>query len=221
MKGIHLRPRAVLFYWDNTLVASWALIGHAMNETLKAFGQKPWDSEETERRVRNSARESFPLLFGDRWEEAVRIYTDVYTDRHLDEQQPLEGAEDLLRTLSGLGIYIGIVSNKRGHFLRAEAEKLAWSRYIGALVGAGDAPSDKPAPDHALAALSPSGSLDCSNVWFIGDTDIDLQCAINIKAVPILQRPVAPSPSEFRDCPPRLHFLNCQETLKYLVSLPV
>jgi phosphoglycolate phosphatase len=32
-------PKAVIFDWDNTLVDSWPVIHHALNETLEAYGK--------------------------------------------------------------------------------------------------------------------------------------------------------------------------------------
>jgi phosphoglycolate phosphatase len=71
-------PRAVLFDWDNTLVDNWATITEAFNATLTAMGHRPWTIEETRARVRASLRDSFPKLFGERWEEAKRIYIDTF-----------------------------------------------------------------------------------------------------------------------------------------------
>lgn len=220
MKAVSF-PRAVLFDWDNTLIDSWSLIGHAMNETLKAFGQKPWTNNEVEARARASMRDSFPALFGAEWQEAARYYTESYAAIHLDHLRPLTGAEGLLRRLHEKGTYCAIVSNKRGHFLRAESEILGWNRFLHTLVGAGDSEKDKPAPEHAFAALAPSGSLDVSNVWFVGDTDIDLRCGHNIGAIPILVRPQAPQAEEFQGIEPFLAFSDCSALEEYLITLDV
>lgn len=215
------KPRALLFDWDNTLIDSWKLIGLSMNKTLVAFGKSPWSSEEIEAKTRLSMKDSFPSLFGTAWEEAAKYYTDTYASLHLDQLVPLIGAEELLQYLKGIGCYIGIVSNKRGHFLRAEAEKLGWMPYLDQLVGAGDTPQDKPSPVHAHAALAPSGSIDCSNVWFVGDTDVDLRCGLNIGAKRVLMRPDAPVLGEFQEIEPELYFASCLAIREYLLRLDV
>ena len=91
------RPRAVLFDWDNTLVDSWATIHAALEVTLAAMGQPRWTLEETKARVRESLRDSFPRLFGPRWEEARRLYLDTFRAIHLDRLRPLPGAEAMLQ----------------------------------------------------------------------------------------------------------------------------
>ena len=50
-------PKAVIFDWDNTLVDSWPVIHHALNETLEAYGKPLWTLEETKDRVRHSMRD--------------------------------------------------------------------------------------------------------------------------------------------------------------------
>ncbi|MSO73194.1 MAG: HAD family hydrolase [Rhodospirillaceae bacterium] len=169
-------PRAILFDWDNTLVDSWPCIGRATNITLQAMGREPWDDAELRRRVAGSLRDTFPLIYGDRWEEAGEIYIRAFAEVHIEMLQALAGAEDLLRDAAGSGIYLGVVSNKTGKFLRAEAEHLGWTALFGCIVGAQDAARDKPAPDPIHLALQPSGIAAGPEVWFVGDAPIDVIC---------------------------------------------
>jgi phosphoglycolate phosphatase len=67
------RPRAILFDWDNTLIDSWPTIHAATNVVLDAMGLPTWTLEEAKVRVRHSLRDTFPKMFGDRWEEANPI----------------------------------------------------------------------------------------------------------------------------------------------------
>ena len=94
------RPRAILFDWDNTLIDSWGCIQAAMNATLRAMGHGEWDLEETKRRVAQSLRDSFPELFGTRWQEARDVFYRTFSAIHLDHLAPLPGAAEML---DGLG----------------------------------------------------------------------------------------------------------------------
>ncbi len=163
-------PRAILFDWDNTLVDSWATIHDALNFLMRAMGKPEWSLAETRERVRLSLREAFPLYFGERWEEARDIYLNRFREIHLDRLTVLPGRSAMLRQLAGQGIYLGIVSNKTGALLRREVARLGWAEMFGSIVGAGDAPADKPAPDPVHLALAPSGVPAGSEVWFVGDT---------------------------------------------------
>jgi phosphoglycolate phosphatase len=180
------RPQAILFDWDNTLVDSWTTIHEALNHVMAAMDKPLWSLAETRARVRLSLRESFPLHFGERWEEARGIYLDRFRAIHLDRLTALPGCAELLDALAGEGLFLGVVSNKTGALLRREAEQLGWSRYFGRIVGAGDAVADKPDPAPVRLALEPSGVEAGNGVWFVGDTGIDIECAGNAGCVPVL-----------------------------------
>ena len=191
-------PRAILFDWDNTLVDSWVVIHHAMTATFEALGQRPWTLEECRRNVRKSARDSFPDLFGARAEEAAAVFYRTYEADHLAQLRALPGAGAMLDALAAAGdLLLGVVSNKRGHLLRLEAAELGWDRYFASLVGANDTARDKPAPEVVDFALAGSGILAGPQVWFVGDTDIDILCAYNSGCTPVLLRREAPLDGEF------------------------
>lgn len=204
-----LKPQAVLFDWDNTLVDSWPIIHDALNTTFRAFGLRPWTLSETRQKVRHSMRDNFPKLFGDRWEVAGEVFYKHYGAIHAKKLEPTNGAEEMLHGLSVAGIYLGIVSNKKGDFLRTEAAHLGWDRYFGGIVGANDAKNDKPAADPVGLALAGSGIPLGRDVWLAGDADIDMECAENAGCVPVLIRENGPGTGEFTAHPPARHFDGC------------
>jgi len=213
------RPRAILFDWDNTLVDNWAVIHTALNAALTAMGHAAWTLAETKQRVRASARDSFPVLFGDRWEKAQAIFYDTFRRAHIEQLREMPGAGAMLAELARAGIYLGVVSNKQGPFLRREAEHLGWTGRFGRIVGATDAPRDKPAVEPVEMALDGSGVGRGPEVWFVGDTDIDLVCAVNAGCVPILLRQEPPAPGEFPDAPPARHLQACQELAELVAEI--
>ena len=144
-------PKALLFDWDNTLVDSWVVIHHALSATFRAMDREPWTLEETRERVRKSARDSFPELFGDRAEEAMAIFYGTYESDHLAQLSPRSGAASMLEDLAAMnGLVLGVVSNKKGELLRKEAAHLGWDRLFVSVVGATDAARDKPAPEGTI-----------------------------------------------------------------------
>ena len=124
-------------------------------------------------------------MFGDRWEEASQHYQQSYRSIHLNNLLPLPGASALLAALHS-HIPLGVVSNKRGASLRIEVPHVGWQDYFDVLVGAGDAARDKPHADPALLALETLGIAPSPNVWFVGDTTVDLECANAAGLTPIL-----------------------------------
>lgn len=198
------RPRAVIFDWDNTLVDNWAAISDALNAVFGAFDKEAWTVEETKARVRQSLRDSFPAMFGTRWEGARDMFYARFRQRHIELLTPLPGAGELLRDLAAAGLYLGVVSNKNGGLLRKEAEHLGWSAHFGRIVGAADAPRDKPAAEPVTMALEPAGVPAGREVWFVGDSGIDMQCARAAGCVPVLVASGVTNRDEFQAFPPEI-----------------
>lgn len=169
------RPSLLLYDWDNTLVDGWAAITAALNAALSAFDKPLWTVEDTRNRVRVALRESFPVMFGDRWEEARDIFYAAFHERHLDHVAPMPGVPEALRV--GSAWPQGVVSNKAGAYLRREVAHLGWDPHFTAVIGAGDAHADKPDPAPILMALRQMGHAPGRDVWYIGDTALDMQAA--------------------------------------------
>ena len=169
------RPSALLFDWDNTLVDGWAGITAALNAVFVAFDRPLWSVDDTKNRVRVSLRESFPVMFGDRWEHARDIFYSTLTDRHLDHVTAMPGVPEVLDI--GSAWPQGVVSNKAGAFLRREVIHLGWGGFFGPVIGAGDASADKPDPAPILMALRQLGQPADPSVWYMGDTALDMVAA--------------------------------------------
>jgi len=212
------QPRALVFDWDNTLVDTWRVIHHALTKTFIAMEETPWTIEEVRQRVRRSARESFPLLFGPRADQATRIFYAAFEADHLELLRPLAGAEDLLRDLAHCeGLYRAVLSNKLGHLLRREVTHLGWTPLFTKLVGANDAKLDKPARDALEMALEAEDLRPGPDVWVIGDTDVDIACGVQHGCKAVLVRPEPPVTGEFPEARPHAHVRNCAE-LKVLLA---
>jgi phosphoglycolate phosphatase len=212
------RPQAIIFDWDNTLVDSWGTIHDALNFLMEAMERPAWTIEETRERVRLSLRESFPRIFGERWQEAQKIYLDRFRAIHLERLTPLPGREAMLRALAADGHYLAVVSNKTGAVLRGEAAHLGWSALFGSIVGAGDCAADKPHCAPVELALQPSGIKPGPEVWFVGDTAVDMECALASGCVPVLLGAAEPS-HEFAQFPPRLSVANGAALFRVLRDL--
>lgn len=213
------RPEAILFDWDNTLIDSWEAIHDAQNHVFAYFGMRPWTLEEVRARVRGSMRDSYPILFGDRWREAGAVFYARFTERHLEAIRPLPGAAEMLQDLNAAGLYLAVVSNKLGDYLRLEVEALGWQNHFRRVVGAFDAANDKPSVDPIEMALSGSGIACGGTVWLVGDADVDLECAVRAGCVPVLLREQAPGNDEFAAHPPAVHARTCMALCKVVLSL--
>jgi phosphoglycolate phosphatase len=170
-----VRPTVLLYDWDNTLVDGWASITAALNAAFTEFGHPLWSVDDTRNRVRVSLRESFPVMFGDKWEQARDVFYETFRQQHLDHLNPLPGVKALLQ--AGASWPQAVVSNKAGAFLRREVTHLGWGGFFGAVVGAGDATADKPDPAPLHHALAQLGRVADRSVWYMGDTVLDMQAA--------------------------------------------
>lgn len=169
------RPAAILWDWDNTLVDGWAAIEAGLNAAFRAFGLPAWDRATVLARVRRSLPESFPPMFGADWERARDIFYATVRGCHLEVLAPMPGAEAALAAAAIAPQ--AVVSNKQGALLRAEAAHLGWTGRFAALVGAGDARADKPDPAPLLLALARLRLPPSAQVWYVGDTALDMQAA--------------------------------------------
>lgn len=180
------KPRGVVFDWDNTLADTWPLIAIAINNTMRAMNKDEWNLQKVKDTVHKSMRESFPVIFGDDWEKAGEVYKNSYRSMHLSDLKLLPSALELLDKLQEKNILVFLVSNKIGTTLRREIKSLGIQDKFFAVIGSMDAAVDKPNRAPFDLALMGSG-LDASkdNIWFVGDTIADLDCAYNSGCVPV------------------------------------
>lgn len=211
------KPKAVLFDWDNTLADTWPVIHAALCEALVAMGHEPWDIARTKTSVHRSMRDYFPELFGEGWEKAGLIYQQSYRRIRTEKLEALPQAGDLLSLLlRDKDIYVAVVSNKIGTSLREEIIHLAWEPYFAKAVGAGDAAEDKPSIAPVYMALEGSGIVPGKDIWFIGDSLSDMQCAHNAGCVAIFYGDGDPTSAQYADCPPARHVRDHLELIDLL-----
>lgn len=170
------KPKALLFDWDNTLADTWPIIHKALNLTQQYMEADLWSLEETKAKVAKSMRDSFPALFGERWEEAGKIYQSSYRNLRFDSLSPMPNAQKMLEYFRNQNLYMAIVSNKIGNNLREEVTHLGYDIYFDKIIGSTDAKEDKPSIYPLILALDGTSLSPCE-CWFIGDSIIDLECA--------------------------------------------
>ena len=116
--------------------------------------QPEWSLAETKERVRLSLREAFPLHFGERWEEARDIYLERFRAIHLERLTPLPGARRCCATWRGRGSISGSSATRPATCCGEKSRGSAGRTLFGSVVGAGDAPLDKPACEPVHLALA-------------------------------------------------------------------
>ena len=180
MTKIHLKPSAIIFDFDDTLIDAKPIINKALAATFAQFNISEEIITVKNIDVNRSLRDYFHHIFADNIKEARDAYYHYYTEFSKDLLH-LENAEEVLKLLQRHQVFTAIVSNKGGARLRDEIHnKFNWQDYFAAIIGSGDVAEDKPSPLPAKLALEKAKLEDHSNVWFIGDSLVDLQTAENL-----------------------------------------
>lgn len=100
---------------------------------------------------------------------------------------PMENANDFLKFCNQNKIDLYIISNKEKSLLLKEIEFCFPKISFKKILGNGDAPLNKPNPAPVFIALDDVAyKINKDNVWLIGDTKQDTECAYNADIQPIL-----------------------------------
>jgi len=109
-------------------------------------------------------------------DEALALDKKFYAEHMLDETALYPHVEEGLNTLSGNAL--AVLSNKPGDPTRVILKHLGVDGLFFRMLGGGDLPNLKPAPDGILALMEESG-VSAENTWMIGDHHTDLEVAHN------------------------------------------
>lgn len=122
----------------------------------------------------------YMAMYGkDNIEKAKTIFVEYVRANHLDGAlKPLSNADKAIKAAAGLGVPMGVVSNKLASLIHAEVRQFGWSGHFKTIVGAGDADEGKPSPKPLLLALDRLGLRPSNDIWLVGDTDNDIECAV-------------------------------------------
>ncbi len=179
------RPDAVLFDWDGTLVDTFPMIKACYVHMTNHFGLPEISDYQIGANMRRSARDLFPEIFGDKADEAFKVFYEFAAKHHLDYLEPMKDAQEFLSLISSRSIPMGVVSNRKHELLVEEIPYLEWDKYLTCLIGAGEAEKDKPAPDPLLLAARRMNISTDSCIWYVGDSETDMQAALAAGMVPV------------------------------------
>ncbi len=182
---MNIKPEAFIFDWDDTLVVSLGKILDSLSYTFQKLGLPPVSREDLTGKYNMSSRNLFPTIFGDKSEEANQYFYDHYVNNTSCDVDPKNHAEELLELITEMNIYCVVISNKRGDILRKEISRLKWDKYFAKIIGSQDLAEDKPSPLPVFEAMKDRNIKDFKNIWFLGDSNVDLHCAINANCTPI------------------------------------
>lgn len=180
------KPDAIFFDWDGTLIDGFDVIVNALNTARVTFDLPSLTREEASSGIRKTSKDSFPEIFGSNALRAEEVFYTYVREHHLRDIRKMDGADELLTLLYKKGIPMGIISNKLHEVLGYEIEHMGWSKYFTSWMGAGVMENDKPAPDPLIQSAYDIGMTpDIYELWYIGDTETDMQAAKAAKFTPV------------------------------------
>ena len=177
---------AIIFDFDNTLIDAWASLYKAYDATFSFFNLDTPSRQDIKSKFACSMKESFPQIFGNNYLKAASVFYEQY-EKNAQELVALPHVIDMLDEIhNNQNIIMAVLSNKKGPLLREEIKRLGWEKYFKIIVGADDLPFNKPstAPVKYIANYC---KFDITKkIWFIGDTEVDIECANNAGCYSVL-----------------------------------
>lgn len=171
--------KTLLFDLDGTLIDHFKAIHRCYSHTLPKLGL----AAPTPQQVRDAiggGLENALLKFvpADRIAEAVSLYRAYWNETMLDDVAAMPGALEVLRSSHARGATLGVLTNKLGTSSRLICDKLGFSPYLTATIGAGDTPWLKPEPELSAYALRAVGG-EAASALLVGDSPYDIDAGHN------------------------------------------
>lgn len=176
-------PSAVLFDWDNTLVDTTHDTLRALNAVCAAFNRKPMTLDEFHQKPSLTIRSFLASIVSPSDIGAAESVFFNHTTHF--ELKLMPQAHSLVTWLHRQKIPTAIVSNKGGDRLRKEIQHLNLSHVFYCAIGSGDTPEDKPSTTPLLHALAHNNLSASRDIWFVGDSVVDMMCAHYAGCLPV------------------------------------
>ncbi len=180
----------VLFDWDDTLAITREVIVYSVNQVLKKYNLPDWEVSRLKRNKDLSFRDNFPNVFGKELaEQAYADYKVAYEKNVRTFLKKPEGSDEVLQKLKANGIKLFIMTNKDRNLFELEYELLYPKGIFDKIVCGHEAKRDKPFPEHGWFTLEgylKPEKISSENVWVVGDSLQDVECARSVGAQPIL-----------------------------------
>jgi len=181
-----IRPKAIVFDWDGTLADTRSTVVACLSKILESYDLPSWESVKKARDLNQSLKDSFPVIFGDQWKAAYGRYVDLYLSVFKSKVHLFPGVRETLEWLAKSQVNLLVISNKEKAILLQESAYFLPNRPFWKLFGYGDASENKPSAKPVEAAFEHSDILvNSSNVWFVGDSLQDIECAYAANCLPI------------------------------------
>ena len=179
--------RGVLFDLDGTLVNTLEDIACAMNHALREYGLREYPLDEYRYLVGNGAAVLSRRAVAQRQDMAGRVHAayQAYYETHRDvKSRPYQGIPELLRALKARGLKTMVLSNKPDADTRGVISTYFGEGLFDLVRGQREGVPVKPDPGAALEMAGELG-LKPEEVLYLGDTSVDMNCAVRAGMCPV------------------------------------
>jgi phosphoglycolate phosphatase len=184
-----MKYKGIIFDLDGTLVNSLEDISDAMNTVLTGLNY-PTHTYDTYQYfigsgLRNLVSKALPA--SNNSDEQIEICFDCMINEYREvctiKTKPYKGIIELLDLLTSQNIKLAVFSNKADELTKKIASEI-FPDYFNAAVGLSTEALKKPNPSEALA-IAEKWNLKLEEILFVGDSDIDMQTAVNANMFPV------------------------------------
>ena len=213
------KTKIILWDWDNTLVDTFEAIWCAQNDMRVHYGLPQWSQEEAKKAMNTSGRNLIRDLVGeDKAKEARAYYLSSYA-KNISHLKLKESAVEVLEYAHSLGFINILASNKAKDILANEAKQLGVLSHFDKVIGAEEAPEDKPSKVFTDKAIEDFGAKEL--LVSIGDGFSDVKMAHNYPDGISILAFTNPNSAEFTNEKPDYHVPNlagCKAILEKIQS---
>lgn len=183
--------KTLIFDLDGTLLNSIEDIAICMNKVLKDLNLKTYKIEEykyfvgygVDVLIANVLKDASKELI----EDAIKRFKILYDSSDNKNTVPYNGIIELLNELTKLDYNLAVLSNKPDSLTQSSINKIFSEYKFKEVHGQKENVPKKPDPIAAINIANNLG-IPCEEVYFIGDTKVDMQTAknANMKAIGVL-----------------------------------
>ena len=184
MPGRDTWPRVIVFDLDGTLADTATDIRHALNQALAQDGVAPVDLATVKTMIGAGpevlVRRALTLHEADTSDGTVKRLTGAFNDHYNAGGNALSrlfpDVEPCLEAVTGMGIRLGICSNKPEQFCAKLLSDLGVRDHFDAIQGSGSGLPPKPHPEPLFATIAKLGATP-DQALYVGDSETDVKTA--------------------------------------------